>query len=416
MNYTDRPKPTYFASCPRAMEELLVDEIKKQRISDVKIHKGGVSFQAEEMKAFEVILESRIASRVFKEIYNFEFGKEKDIYHWAKKQNWPSFFSLRQTFKINTLLDYAASSSFRNSIAISQILKDGIVDKFREVTRKRPDVDLNEPEITFLLRIEHKTGRNKLKQWNGRILIDLCGNEPLSNRGYRRAEHSAPMRENLAAGIILSTDWDPKKDTFIDSMCGQGTLLIEALLIKERVPPTFLKIKDIVEHNATPFAFMKHKWFQKNQGLVKKFRQRVQAKHEIWGKKWSTYKTNVFYGFDISSGALKATEKNLRRAVIPPSIIPLARKDARSLRPVGRRSGIVICNPPYGERMEEDDDRLRDLYHDYGENLKRNFKQFRAYIFTGNLELRKSISLQTSRRITMYNGNIECRLLKYELF
>lgn len=402
---------TFFASCPREVEHLLEKEIRDLGITRIEVEKGGVAFKAETEEALDVLLNSRVASRVFKELQVYTISTEKDLYALAKEKWWDKIFNVQQTFKINTLFDRDAKEAFNNSMIFSQLLKDAIADNFREKYGERPSVDTGRPDITFLLRVERKPGT---PQFNARILVDMCG-DPISNRGYREESLKAPLRENLAAAIIMSTDFDPEKDIFTDSMCGTGTLLIEAILIRAKVAPTYLKIRQYIEKRVPVFDFIKHPWFLADRKAQRLFDERAQAIYNHSLAALNELQTRQFFGFDISERAMETTRIHLHNAMIDQQIVTLNKRDATKITPMDDPPGIIICNPPYGERMG-DEDELKGLYKSYGENLKHNFKGFRAYVFTSNPLLRKEISLGTSERKTFFNGSLECRLLKYELY
>ncbi|MGZ3807193.1 MAG: THUMP domain-containing class I SAM-dependent RNA methyltransferase [Bacteriovorax sp.] len=402
---------TFFASCPREVEPLLEKEIRDLGITRLEVEKGGVAFKAETEEALDVLLNSRVASRVFKEIQVYTIASEKDLYARAKEKWWDKVFSVHQTFKINTLFDRDTKEHFNNSMIFSQLLKDAIVDNFREKFGERPSVDTGRPDVTFLLRVERKPGTDL---FNARILVDMCG-EPLSNRGYREESLKAPLRENLAAAIILTTDFDPEKDIFTDTMCGTGTFLIEAILMRAKVAPTYLKVRQYIEKKAPVFDFLKHPWFLADRKAHRLFDERAQVIYNHSLSALNELQTRQFFGFDITERALETTRIHLHNAMIDQQIVTLNKRDATKITPMDEPPGIVIANPPYGERMGEEEE-LKSLYHDYGENLKQNFKGFRAYVFTSNPLLRKAISLGTSKRHTFYNGSLECRLLKYDLY
>lgn len=402
---------TFFASCPREVEHLLEKEIRDLGITRIEVEKGGVAFKAEIEQALDVLLQSRVASRVFKELQVYTIASEKDLYARAKEKWWDKVFSVNQTFKINTLFDRETKENFSNSIIFSQLLKDAIADNFREKFGERPSVDTGRPDITFLLRVERKSGTDL---YNARILVDMCG-EPLSNRGYREESLKAPLRENLAAAIILTTDFDPEKDIFTDSMCGTGTLLIEAILMKAKVAPTYLKIRQFVEKKVPVFDFIKHPWFTVDRKAVRIFEEKAQAIYNHSLAALNELQSRQFFGFDITERAMETTRIHLHNAMIDQQIVTLNKRDATKITPMDDPPGIIICNPPYGERMGEEEE-LKAMYKAYGENLKHNFKGFRAYIFTSNPMLRKEISLGTKSRHTFFNGSLECRLLKYELY
>lgn len=402
---------TFFASCPREVEYLLEEEIRALGITRIETENGGVAFKAETHQALDVLLQSRVASRVFKELQVYTISNERDLYSRAKEKWWDKIFTKDQTFKINTLFDRDAKENFSNSMIFSQVLKDAIADNFREKYNERPSVDTGRPDITFLLRIERKPNTS---EFNARILVDMCG-EPLSNRGYREESLRAPLRENLAAAIILSTDFDPEKDIFTDCMCGSGTLLIEAILLRAKVAPTYLKVRKFIERKIPVFDFIKHPWFIADRFSVKDFEKKAQDIYNHSLNALNELQTRQFFGFDINDRALETTRIHLSNAHIDQQIVALNKRDATKITPMDEPPGIVICNPPYGERMGEEEE-LKSLYKDLGENFKHNFKGFRAYVFTSNPELRKQISLGTKERKVFYNGSLECRLLKYDLY
>ena len=411
-NSLKKDLPTFFASCPRGLEELLEKEIYNQSITETYLKNGGVLFKSSYIKALRVLLTSRIASRVHEQVAQFAIKIEKDIYLQGIKINWTKIFKVEQTFKINTLLDRDSSDRFKNSLILSQILKDAIADQFRSLKFERPDVDTKNADISLLLRIEVAPNHNVFSTY---IFLDLAG-EPLSNRGYRKSRFTAPLRENLAAGIVMHTDWQPEKEAFVDSMCGSGTLLIEAALIKGDIPPSYLKIISYTEKNIKPWAFLYHSKFLADIRIQAEFKNLIQQLYTESRNKLIKFKNTKFYGFDIDPKALEITKENISNARLPETLFELKKIDATVAPPPVSGPGVVVCNPPYGERMDEELEDLKILYHEYGENLKKNWKNYKAYLFTGIPELRKNISLQTSKRIQLYNGNIECRLFRYNLF
>lgn len=401
----------FFASCPKGLEDLLEKEVREQKVEEVEKSRGGVRFKAENKDALHVLLQSRVASRVFKEMHFFPFIDEQDLFEQALKKWWHKIFRLEQTFKINTLFDLDASHFFRNSMLLSQKLKDAIVDQFREELNDRPSVDTKNPDLSFLLRIEAK---ERGDGWNATVLLDMCG-EPLSNRGYRAPGHRAPLRENLAAALVMTTDWDPDKDIFVDPMCGSGTILLEAIMIKAKLPPSYLKVrKQIERNNIKQFALLNHHWFTHDKELKKYFEDELSRIYNFTLETLNELHFNQFFGSDDSYKSLDIARENFKNAYLDPELVTLERADACEVAPQQEAPGVVICNPPYGERLGEED-QLGELYHDFGENLKNNFKGYRGYVFTSRPDLRKRIALQTSERIKFYNGSIECRLLRYEL-
>ena len=403
-------KDTYFASTPKGIESLLLKELEELNIEKSEQHRGGVKFSASPRHIMRVVLHSRLSDRIYKELYTFNIQNEADLYKSSCDIQWDNLMSLNSTFKITTLLDREADSFFKNSLFLSLKFKDGLADTFRKITGKRPNVDTENPDYPFLLRIERNL---EGKGFKVSLLLNIVGS-PLGQRGYRTEGNRAPLRENLAAALISSTDWDSETEHFIDPMCGSGTILIEAILIQRHISPSFLRLRNFIERKDTPWAFLNQSWFFKNRNVQSYFNKESNQVHKENQEALDRDFTPTIYGSDLDDKALKITKTNLRRAGLFKAV-NLQVIDALQTRPQENSKGIVLTNPPYGERMGRGSD-LKHLYHELGENLKKNFKGYRAYIFTGNLEMRKEISLQTSKRIPFYNGPIECRLFKYDLF
>ena len=414
----EKLKDEFFASCPTGLEELLAAEVKSLAYEKLRVTKGGVHFRGNVSMAMELMLASRIASRIYKKAYRFEIKVEKDLYHYAKEIKWKALFDLEQTFKINVVQskspDGKKRSHFSNTMFLAQNLKDGIVDRFRDDCKgERPSVDKDEPDMSFLLHLEPNDNEFSQKEF-ATILIDMCG-EPLSQRGYRNTHFSAPLKENLAAGLVLLSDYRPEEN-FIDPMCGSGTIIIESLLIKGQIPPSYLALHEILENEAkTYWSFMKHNWFKKDKYVLAEW-ERLTAKYIEMARdgferlEKSTSKT---IAYDIENFSLKATQLNLEASDLS-DFVQVIKEDATQIDNE-LDAGVIVTNPPYGERLGEDED-LENLYYDFGENLKKNFKNFRAYVFTGNLPLLKKISLRTSKKVILYNGAIESRLAEYQLY
>lgn len=404
----------FFASCPAGLEEVLLQELQEiTTMENPIIQRGGVDFYSKPLDAIKALTESRIASRLFRYQESFIASNEKDIYHYATNISWNKILTLNQTFKINTLLDQTAQDQFNNSHHLSLVLKDGIVDNFRRTLGKRPNIDLKYPDISFLLRI---TKTKEKGRFQANLLIDLCG-APLSNRGYRIKKHIAPLRENLAAGLVLFSKWDSKNYLLHDPMCGSGTILIEAAMIAKGLPGSFIKIINYKEKNYQPFAFLKHNWFLEDKDLQRKTFSYLDQLYSKITETLSEKNTPVnIFGTELSQESIKMCRSNLSAAGLS-HFVKIKTADCTQITPFLDGQGVIISNPPYGERLESDNfEKLQELYYNFGENLKKNFKGYTAYIITSEPSLRKKISLQTSERIQIYNGKLECRLLKYKIF
>ena len=416
MSEIEKVKNGFFASCPGGLEEFLLEEVESLEPKKATIVRGGVQFEALPEVAIELMFKTRIASRLYKTLYTFDIKTEKDLYYNAKDIKWKAVFDITQTFKINVIQSRSPNgkkrSKFENSMFLAQKFKDAIVDTFRAAyDGARPSVEKVHPDVTLLLHLEPHDNPHASKE-KASILIDMSG-RPLSQRGYKVAEFEAPLRENLAAGLVKMMNPVPGED-FIDGMCGSGTILIEAMLQAGDIPPCFLNLSWIgsdrrfwdVEH---------HFWFFKSDYLKEKFKEIVKKYEEQTEAGYEKLKNlpGEFRGNDINPDAVRATLENLKRAKLQ-ARVELAIGDALELESPSDK-GIVVINPPYGERLGADDD-LEHLYHEFGETLKHKFKGYRAFVLTGNLPLIKKISLKTSRKEIVYNGNIESRFVEYQLY
>jgi 23S rRNA G2445 N2-methylase RlmL len=394
----------FFASCPKGSEEFLAKEAKALGLSG-EMAQGGIAFSSPIWMALELMIRSGVASRVMREIATYPVHYPKDIHTGAVKLPWTEILDVEQTIKVSTIFDPKAKALFKNSVLTAQILKDAVADHFRNAIGRRPNVDLRHPDVSLVLRIETGSTGGLI----ARVLIDMCG-EPLSQRGIRLSGHDAPLRENLAAALVRSTDWKPESEPLIDPLCGSGTILIEAFILQNNIPPSFWRLKALREHS---FACLSQLWFtNRNDTKWDELYARALSDGE---RGLANPVIGKLVGHDINPRVLEATKKSLRSAGIPLEAIILRPADARSLNPLVPGPGVVLTNPPYGERMGEQEEAL-ELYSEIGENLKKNFKGFRAYLLAPHGDFKKVISLRTSQKLQFWNGDIECRLLKYDLF
>ncbi len=402
----------FFASCPRGLEETLTKEAEHFNFEHLEITRGGFHFKTSPLNAINFLLETRVASRVYKEIGSFDFRNEKDLVKSAMQIPWTKILNPDDTFKVTCLLSREVMGKFRNSHFLSLLLKDAIVDTFKEKAGKRPSIDLDHAQFPLLLRIEPSPkGKGQLR---GIVLVDLAGYS-LHQRGYRTAGHEAPIKENLAAALIMNTNWD-KKVPLYDPFCGSGTFLLEGAMIRHHIAPTYINLLDRKEDQFA-FAFERQKWFQKSPEIQKPFEQLcdeliARAKNGI-----SHAEPGEFHGSDIKADPIGMLMESWTNLGLPRKSLRINVANALDVKPDDNfPNGVVITNPPYGVRLEEKDERLEQLYYDLGEALKNNWKGFNAYLISQEAAYRKKISLRTSLRMSFYNGNLECRLLGYELF
>ncbi|MCF8060813.1 MAG: hypothetical protein K9K67_16030 [Bacteriovoracaceae bacterium] len=400
----------FFASCPRGLEELLLKESEHYNFDHVEITRGGINFKSNSLKAINFLLETRIASKIYKEVGSFEFKSDKHLLQAASELPWQKILNPTDTFKFTCVISRDANKHFRNSHYLSLVLKDSIVDTFKKSSGTRPSIDLDKPNYPFVLRIEPN---NKGDQFKGIVSLDLAG-YPLNQRGYRSTGHQAPIKENLAAALIMSTNWD-KSTPLYDPFCGSGTFLIEAALIRYQIAPTYLKL--LSRGEGERFAFEGQKWFEKETTIHASFENLckellVRAKNGL-----NNNGVAEFHGNDVDSKSIEILMEAWSNLGLPRKSLRISTVDALKWKPqVDLSQGTVITNPPYGIRLGEKDEKLEQLYYEFGENLKNNWKGFSAYLISQDSNLRKKISLKTSSRFSFYNGPLECRLLGYDLF
>ena len=261
----------YFASCPMGLEELLSQEILALGAKSTKPVRSGVQFEAFHEVTLKVILHTRFASRVFKYLYTMDVLNEKDYYLEATEIKWKSLMHNGQTFRLTTIFADLPGEreEFRNSQFANLKLKDAIVDYFRHFDGTRPSVEKEFPDISFLARIERGTE----KPYSVTLMYDLCG-DPLNQRGYRISKTEAPVKENVAAGLLKLSGWNPEEEGLLDAMCGSGTILIEAALIAGNIPPSYLKVdRHISGRGMKMWTFLNYPWFTEDKLLQDNFQK-----------------------------------------------------------------------------------------------------------------------------------------------
>ena len=337
---------------------------------------GGVAFGGGWEVCYRVNLWSRIASRVLWQVHAFSYANEMDIYEKAKRFDWPRFFAVERTLRVNV----TAQKSPLKSLEFATLrIKDAVCDRFRDAFGKRPSVERTAPEVRIHAFLEKDRAT---------LYLDTSG-EPLFKRGWRAGQGEAPLRENLAAGIVMLSGWQPG-EPLLDPMCGGGTILVEAAAMARGRAPGAKR----------SFGFEKLRAFDAAlwEGI-----KRDQAPEAL---------TPVLFGSDNDPRALADARRNLAAAGVE-RWVKLEQADVLE-RAAPASGGVMIANPPYGERMGNLDE-LAAFYPKLGDALKQRFAGWRCYFFTADLRLPKLIRLSPSARTPLWNGAIECRLYEFRM-
>ncbi len=362
-----------FAPCPRGLEELLAQEIETLGGTDTEVTGGGVSFRADWTSVYKINLHSRLAIRVLWQLARGKVSEEHDVYLLAKQIPWHTLFSVDKTIKVKV---EARKSKFQSLDYIALTIKDAVCDEFRQAMTERPSVDKAQPDIRI---------QGFLSAQEAFIFIDTSG-EALFKRGYRQDKGEAPLRENLAAGLLLLAGYDGSQP-LLDPMCGSGTIAIEAALMAQNRAVGLYR----------NFAF--EKLIQFNSGVWKKLKQEALAAQN--NRKLSICAS------DNDRYLLADAQKNAQSAKVA-EFIDFSVCDITETRPQSA-GGLMLTNPPYGVRLE-DEERLAALYPQLGTWLKQNFSGWTACFFSGDMRLPKLMRLSPKRKWPLYNGAIDCRL------
>ena len=376
---TEENKERFFAPCPRGLEAVLAGELAELGAGEIAAAEGGVGFCGTLPVAYAANLHSRIASRVLWQVGSGRYRSEEDVYRGVNALDWPQLFDGALTIRVNV----AAVRSPLNSLDfITLRIKDAVCDKFRSQTGARPNVDTAQPDVRVhaFLETERFT-----------LYLDTSG-EPLFKRGARQMTAEAPLRENLAAGILKLSGWTPDLP-LLDPMCGGGTFLIEALQIAHGVAPGAKR----------EFAFAKLRGFDEAGWNA------IKAEAEA---RPAPNPSPAIFGSDLYGEALKLARVNLAAAGFADAV---SLKQANILEiSAPAAEGVLVANPPYGVRIGEQDE-LASFYPQVGDVLKKKFAGWRAYLFTADTRLPKLIGLSPSKRTPLYNGALECRLYEFKI-
>lgn len=363
------------------MAPYLKQELKEQHFPIKKVRKAGVETEGSLNDCMKLVLTLRTAHRVHFLLDEFSAQNAEEMYKGVNSIPWEDYIETDGYVSVTSFID---NPTISNTQFANLNCKDAIVDRMRETTGTRPNSgsDLNHTVIFLYWR------KNKC-----RVFLDASG-ESLSRRGYRKEPHFAPLQETLAAAIVKDTRWKPGQH-LINPMCGSGVIAIEAALMALDRPAGALRPNFGIKHIK---GFEQNYWNQLRNEL------KLSSKKEFKGKIIAT---------DIDSNAVKAAQKNAKTAGVE-HLIEFSVCDFRET-PLPGGDGVVVMNPPYGERLGEAD-KLKTLYGEIGDFFKQKCTDYTGYVFTGNMELAKHIGLRTNRRTEFYNTKIDCRLLEFELY
>ncbi|MFC0131013.1 THUMP domain-containing class I SAM-dependent RNA methyltransferase [Massilia eurypsychrophila] len=383
---------SFFCPCPRGMEAALAEELGEIALQSttMKVHNqvpGGVHCSGHLLDSYLINLHSRIASRVLMRMAHSSYANENDIYDLVLAQPWEDWFGVDHTIRVDVT---AIKSPLRSLEFTTLKIKDAVCDRFRDLVGKRPSVNTAEPDVRIVGFLDNR---------NFTIYLDTSG-EALFKRGWREETGDAPLRENLAAGMLRVSGWKPGTVLF-DPMCGSGTILIEAAQMLQGIPPGARR----------SFAF-------------EKFNNFVAAP---WQAMKAAIKPNALpaeptiFGSDISGDMIEMTRHNLKIAGIMFDV-PLKQIEAQEVKPPTEQPGILLTNPPYGERIGvrgdstmPADEMSVSFYAALGTTLKQRFAGWTVFLFTADLSLPKLLRLKEARKTPFFNGALECRLFRFDM-
>jgi len=369
-----------FATVALGVEELTAGELQRLGASDIQVVRGGVGFSGDRRILYRSLLRLRTASRVLVQLGSFSCASPQELYDGMRTLPWTELLTPAMTLAVDcTLRDSAITHSHFAALKA----KDAIVDLLRDATGSRPNIETKTPDLRVNLHI----AKNRAT-----VSLDASG-APLDRRGWRLDRNDAPLRETLAAAIMLHTGWDGSVP-LLDPMCGSGTLLLEGAAMALGQPAG----------GGREFGLMR--WRDFDRRLWERLLQEEQAAA-------ASSLTVPVLGYDRDPKAIIACRENARRAGLEYAI-SFDRRPFEETEPSGHQ-GVLVMNPPYGVRMG-DTAELEGLYRKIGEVFKRRFTGWTAYLLAGDLELARLVGLKPARRFVLFNGPLECRLLKYELY
>jgi len=363
----------------QGLEGVLADELTELGAEDVKIENRAVSFRGTTETLYKANFWLRTAIRVLKPVYSFSARTIEEFYGNARKFDWTSLMDLSQKFAVDSVVN---SEVFPHSRYIALKFKDAVVDQFRDRYGKRPFVDTKNPQIQFHVHISGDSCT---------ILLDSSG-ESLHRRGYRTAQDIAPINEVLAAGLIKLSGWN-MDSTFIDPMCGSGTIVIEAALMAYGIAPGVFRRQ---------FGF--ENWLDFDEKLLQSIYNDDSMEREF---------THPIIGRDISRQTVESALLNVKHAGLQKKV-DIEVGSIFDFQPPADSQGIVVTNPPYGERLRRE--QIETFYKQLGDCFKQKYEGYNVWMISSNMDALKNFGLRPSKRYTLYNGALECKFQRYSMF
>ncbi|GAA4823712.1 THUMP domain-containing class I SAM-dependent RNA methyltransferase [Algivirga pacifica] len=360
------------------LEDLVIEELKEIGAKDIQKGNRVVTFKGDKTVLYRSNLWLRTALKVLVPVARFNAPDEEMLYKHVKKFNWGSVMSVDQTISVDSTV---LSDTFTHSKYIALKVKDAIADYFRARTGERPSVDIEDPDIRVHI---HVAGTQCI------LSLDASG-EPLNRRGYRKEQREAPLNETLAAALVKLSGWTGEGN-LVDPMCGSGTIPIEAAMIALNMAPG-LKRK---------FAFQN--WKDYDPMIWKRLLGEALMKRKRFD--------HMIYASDISDEAIEIAINNMTRAGIEDYVRVSRGNFIDKAKPAGE-NGVMIVNPPYGERIG---DRVEALYEAMGNKFKQGYEGFKVWMITSNKEALKKVGLRPSKRMTVHNGGLECKYVCYDMY
>lgn len=360
-------------------EELLAKELTQLGAQDVKIGVRNVSFTGDKGFMYKANLGLRTAIKILKPIETFKVFNEKDLYNKIYNMSWEPYLKPTGTLAVDATIN---SNVFTHSLYVAQKTKDAVVDKFRDTTGQRPNVDLKFPDLKINVHIDREICH---------ISLDSSG-DSLHKRGYKTATNIAPINEVLAAGLVMLSGWDGQCD-FMDPMCGSGTILAEAAMIACNIPPNLMRKE---------FAF--ERWADWDVDLFEKIEESLLSKTRDFHYR--------IMGYDKSPSAVAKAKDNIKNAHLE-EFISIKHEDFFKTQKAGEDKLHMVFNPPYGERLDIE---MEEFYKNIGDTLKQGYPGTDAWFITSNLDALKHVGLRPSRKIHLVNAKLEARFVKYVMY